>query len=306
VIGAFAKDRGDSVTIDSGDSEWLCAPGATCGTVSDDDTSASAASVTTLSGFPGGLAGHVEFDVTSGLDLRAKQLLHYVIYASPGAAAGGVSLVFDDSVDCRSPLVTLPLTGLDAGTFTDRLIQFTGADTLSSVACVGVVVPAGAHQVLIDQLDTGTSQFGPVVVPIQAGRTLTFKNHWPLPHGDSHFYYFLAPAGASSVSIKAQASGKSETRTDLAYCGAIGVTGSGTFEAEINAMHLWSFDPAQPLLPFQLTLLPLDSHQLIAAIPAASGRRRAVKQLALPPSPTGVYAVSIEGAANYNIKLSFD
>lgn len=306
VLGAFAKDRGASVTVDTGDAAWLCRDDATCGVFTNNTGELSAASITTPVDFTGGLAARFLFDPTAPIDLRSKQLLHVAMYANPAPGAGEVSLVFDDDLDCSSPLSVVPLPAFDDGQFSDRYVQFTGSDNLSAVLCVGLLLPAGGRQVLIDQIDTGTARFGPVVLPIHSADTLTLKNYFPLAQGDSHFYYFIPPPGASTVSIKAQATGKTENRADLRYCGAVSAGGgSGFFPAELSAMHLWTYDPSQPVLPSQLTLLPVDSHQLIAAIPAFGARKRAVRSLPLPPSPTGVYAVSIEGTAKYSIKLSF-
>ena len=304
VLGAFAKDRGPSVTIDSGDSAWLCPMGNVCGLR--DDGGASAAVVNTNPGFPGGLAARTILDPTAPLDLRGQQLLHFVMYGTPTPAAGAVSLVFDDNLDCASPSAVIPLPAFDANGFTERYLQFTDTDTLGSVVCVGLIAPPGAAQFLIDTIDTGISRFGPVVLPIEVSKQVTLKNYFPLPAGDTHFYYFLPPPGATAITVKAQASGLSHTRSDLAACGAVHYLGSGDVKAEISSMHLWTYDPSQPILPTQVTLLPLDSHQLVAGIPAVSGTKRAVKSLPLPPSPTGVYAVSLDGAANYTVKLSFN
>lgn len=307
VLGAFAKDRGTAVAVDSGDAAWGCAPTAVCDQVTDDTLGFSAASVVTDSTFPGGLAARTIFDANAPLDLRGKQVLHFRMYAAPTPAAGDLQLVFDDDPSCTSPLVTIDLPAFDAaGGLTERTVQFTGSDALGAVACVGLVTTAGAHQVLIDQIDTGVSQFGPVVLPIQAGSHLTLKNHFPLPHGDDHFYYFIPPAGAATITIKAQANGATKPRSDLRYCGAVTVSGNGDVPPEISAMHLWTYDPSQPIIPIQVTLLPVDSHQLVAGISAKGARTRSAKKLPLPPSPTGVYAVSLDGSGNYTIKLSFE
>jgi hypothetical protein len=59
------------------------------------------------------------------------------------------------------------------------------------------------------------------------------------------------------------------------------------------------------LLPFSLTPLDLDQHQLATAIPSRGPAHRRLRHFALPASPTGVYAVSVQGSGAYRIKLAF-
>lgn len=161
------------------------------------------------------------------------------------------------------------------------------------------------HAIVYDR-GSASVKYGPVVMPMTPGKRLTLRNRFPLPLGDAHFYYFQPPAGATRVTIDdATVSGTSTIPSDLRYCGTVSVTGT-TFPAELNNVSLWLYDPAQPVLPFALTPLDLVQHQLASAVPAKGPTRRRLPHFTLPPSPTGVYAVSLQGSGRYRVKLSFN
>jgi hypothetical protein len=134
---------------------------------------------------------------------------------------------------------------------------------------------------------------------------MTLRNRFPLPLGDAHFYYFQPPPGATLVSVDAVTTGNSTIPSELKYCGSVSVTGT-TIAPELNNAFLWVYDPSQGALPFSLTPLDLDQHQLASAVPAKGPAHRRLRRFALPPSPTGVYAISLQGSGAYRVRVSFD
>jgi hypothetical protein len=151
----------------------------------------------------------------------------------------------------------------------------------------------------------GAVRYGSVVMALTPGKRMTLRNRFPLPLGDAHFYYFQPPPGATRVTVDATISGNSRIPSDLRYCGTVSVTGT-TIPAELNNVFLWLYDPTAEALPFSLTPLDLDQHQLATAVPARGPAHRRLKRFTLPASPTGVYAISLQGSGAYRLRLAFD
>jgi hypothetical protein len=150
-------------------------------------------------------------------------------------------------------------------------------------------------------------RWGSVVLPLQARSRLALRNRFPAPLGDAHFYYFRPPAGATRVSVVAGARRGSVVSPGLKYCGSVQVAGEGLVPAELNSALLWAYDPSRPAgFESSLTPLPLDQHRLLTGIPAAGARARRLRRFALPASPTGIYAVSVQGSGDYRLKLAFE
>ncbi len=148
-------------------------------------------------------------------------------------------------------------------------------------------------------------KYGPVVLALAPAKSMTLRNRFPLPLGDAHFYYFQPPPGATVVSVDASISGNSTIPSDLHYCGTVSVSGT-TIPPELNNAFLWVYDPNQGALPFSLTPLDLDQHTLASAIPAKSPTHRRLRRFALPASPTGIFAISLQGSGTYRVRVSFN
>ena len=150
-----------------------------------------------------------------------------------------------------------------------------------------------------------TIRYGPVVMALTPAKSMRLRNRFPLPLADAHFYYFQPPPGATRVTVDASISGNSSIPSDLRYCGTVSVTGT-TIPPELNNAFLWVYDPAAGALPFSLTPLDLDQHTLASAIPAKSPTHRRLGKFVLPTSPTGVYAVSLQGSGTYRVRVTFN
>jgi hypothetical protein len=177
-------------------------------------------------------------------------------------------------------------------------------DARHTIAIVEAATRRGIAGAFAHDQGNAPVKYGPVVMPLTPGKRLALRNRFPLPLGDAHFYYFQPPAGATRVTVDATATGTSTIPTDLRYCGTVSVTGT-TFPAELNNVFVWVYDPGQPVLPFALTPLDLVDHQLASAVPAQGPTHRHLSRFLLPPSPSGVYGVSVQGSGRYRIRLSF-
>jgi hypothetical protein len=306
LVGPSARQRGDDVVVDTGDVPWSCAGGVACGIVPVGDVAAGeyAARMAIGDAFGTGLAARVT--LADPVDVLDNPFVHAVVRASRATAAGELELVLSADADCGTPLVTLPMPALAADAWREAFLPL-GAD-LTGVLCAGLRVAADTGAVMVDVDDVrtmGSTPYGSVVETLQAGRRLSIANRFPAPWGDAHFYYFTPPAGASHVTVGVTASKKTTIPPDLTYCGAVGASGDGTVDPELNNVFLWAYDPDQPPPGIQFTPLPIDQHQLLTAVPAKSVRARRLRRFTLPPSPTDVYAISVQGAGEYRVKLAF-
>jgi hypothetical protein len=309
LVGPTARQRGDDVTIDTGDLPWTCAPGTVCSQVDqadagDAENPEQAARVAIGDAFGTGLAARVT--LAEAVDVFDNPFVHALVRASRALAAGELELVLSGDADCGTALVTLPLPALPADAWKETFLPL-DAD-LTGVLCAGLRVAADTGAVTVDLDDVGTlgsTPYGSVVEALRAGRRLAIRNRFPAPWGDAHFYYFTPPAGASRVTVGVVASKKTDIPPDLVYCGDVGASGDGKVDPELNNVFLWAYDPDKPPPGIQFTPLPIDQHRLLTAVPAKSQRARRLRRFALPPSPTNVYAVSVQGAGEYRLKLAF-
>jgi hypothetical protein len=310
LISPSSFDRGDQtqVVVSNGDAAWTCANDASCSAdpVSRVEGTASAR-MDVLASFGTGLVAHETLDAPA--DLRGDPLLELAVKDSLGAGPGELQIVLDDDPDCTTPIVTLPLPPIPVGIFQQVTLPIPAArELLGNIQCVGLVIASsrgGRTTWLDDIVGVLGTKFGPLVVAIDAGRKLSLHNRFPAPLGDAHFYYFRPPAGTTRVTVVASASHKTDVNQDLHYCGNVSVSGSGVLP-ELNNAFLWLYDPSQPVLQYNLTPLPIDQHLLVSGVPTHGPRSRVLRRYPLPASPTGIYAVSLQGSGRYRVKLAFE
>jgi hypothetical protein len=309
LVGPWAYDRGETpVELDDGEAPWTCTGVNLCDVTGPDEAHGgeAAATVAVDESFTTGLAAYR--DIGAEMDARGKTFVAAWVRPDAPVAAGSLALVLDDAPDCSSPTRVLDLPALTAGRWQQVFLRLDDGEDLATVACVGLVVAAdqGVLQLLLDDIAAVTpSRFGPAVLTLSPGRRLALRNRFPAPFGDAHFYYFAPPPGATHVTVRASASGASSVRDDLVYCGNVVVSGEGTVPPELNNAFLWVYDPTQFSIPAALTPLPMDQHLLATGIPAAGRQNRRMRRFPLPASPTGIYAVSVQGSGRYRLKLAF-
>lgn len=307
LVGPWAFDRGDSdVSIDAAEEDWTCQGPNVC-SLDTERREGDAAVRVSLAAGASGLAAYKTLDEAA--NLGGKSFVGAWVRAGADVPAGALALVLDSQPDCSAPIRTLPLPALPAGVWREVFPRLADGTDLANVNCVGLSVTAAgaAVDVLLDDVRAvGPFQFGPAVLSIQAGPRLTLRNTFPAAFGDAHFYYFSPPAGAISVTMRAGTTGRSAIRSDLSYCGNVTVGGEGTVSPELNNAFLWVYDPDHFTIPASLTPLPIDQHQLATGIPAVGRDGRRLKSFPLPPSPTGIYAVSVQGSGRYRLKLAFE
>jgi hypothetical protein len=308
LIGATSYDRSSmDVTLTSSDQAWTCLGSSSCDVSMTDKVEGSAAAVINVDeGFGVGLVAYDTFPV---VDLTGNTVVNLFLQDGLPAGPGALAIVLDDTPDCSSPLATLPIPQHGStGSFDEFTLPIGDTSQLGAVRCVGLLIniDRGPDTILIDDVvaSSGT-RFGPVVVPINAGHSLTLRNHFPAPLGDAHFYYFRPPPGATSVRVIGATDGTTAINPDLDYCGNVSVTGTSV-DAEFDNVFLWIYDPSQPAIQYELTPLQIDQHILITGVPTQGKTRRRLARYPLPASPSGIYALSLQGAGRYRAKLIFD
>jgi hypothetical protein len=307
LIGPSSFDRSTQDTIlSTADQGWTCENGAVCFPNRDEKVEGSASAEIDIPATFG--MGAAAYDVFPAVDLGGSTAIRLFLSDSLAGAPGDLAIVLGDTPTCSNPIVSLPVPQHSAGGFQEYTLPLGNTSVLGAVTCVGLVISrnSGARIVRIDDVvaSAGT-RFGPVVVALEPGRRLALRNRFPAPLGDAHFYYFVPPAGATKVRVAAAIERSTTLNADLTYCGNVTVSAT-TVAPEFDNVFLWTYDPTQPALQFDLTPLPIDQHELITGVPTNGPMNRRLRRYLLPPSPSGIYAVSFQGAGRYRAKLVFE